>query len=110
HRIHRHARATPPETAARSREGSMSSDTPNAPSPRDRREAVREKAQQVRAQQSRARLVRRSALALGAVAAVAALAVVVTWAVSSAMGRPQLSPQNLDDDGFAVTSITGSLS
>ncbi|SFI20825.1 MULTISPECIES: DsbA family protein [Microbacterium] len=88
----------------------MSSDTPNAPSPRDRREAVREKAQQVRAQQSRARLVRRSALALGAVAAVAALAVVVTWAVSSAMGRPQLSPQNLDDDGFAVTSITGSLS
>lgn len=88
----------------------MSSDTPNAPSPRDRREAVREKAQQVRAQQSRARLVRRSALALGAVAAVAAIAIVVTWAVSSAMSRPQLSPQNLDDDGFAVTSITGAVS
>lgn len=88
----------------------MSSDNPTAPSPRDRREAVREKAQQVRAQQSRARLVRRSALALGAVAAVAAIAIVVTWAVSSAVGRPQLSPQNLDDDGFAVTSITGAMS
>lgn len=88
----------------------MSSDTPNAPSPRDRREAVREKAQLVRAQQSRARLMRRSGLALGAVAAVAAITVVVTWAVSSAIGRPQLSPQNLDDDGFAVTSITGSVS
>lgn len=82
-----------------------SDDTPNAP--RSSREAVREKAVQVQAQQSRARVLRRSALVAGVVAAVAVITVVVTWAVGSTAGRPQLSPGNTTADGFVVTDVTG---
>lgn len=84
-----------------------SDDTPNAPESRSSREAVREKALQVQAQQSRARVIRRSALVAGVVAAVAVVAVVVTWAVGSAAGRPQLSPSNTTADGFVVTDVSG---
>ncbi|ODT42305.1 MAG: protein-disulfide isomerase [Microbacterium sp. SCN 70-200] len=73
-----------------------------------RREAVREKAQQVHVQQSRARIARRVALITGAVAAVAVVAVVVSWTISGAVSRPQLTPKSADDGGFAVTAITGS--
>jgi len=82
-------------------------DTPNAPAPRDRREAVREKAQQVHARQSRARMLSRIALGVGVVAAVAVVGVVVSWAVGAAASRPQLSPATTQLDGFAVTSIPG---
>ncbi|MGV9194614.1 DsbA family protein [Microbacterium sp. MC2] len=83
-------------------------DSTSAPSPSDRREAVREKAQQVRARQVRARWIRRGAIGVTLVAAVAAVAVVVTWTVSSSAGRPQLTPANLNHEGgFAVTSVTG---
>lgn len=75
--------------------------------PRDRREAVREKAQLVQAQQSRARLIRRSVLAVGAVAVIAVAAVVVTWAFTSNAQKPQLQPQGASDDGFLVTNVDG---
>ena len=80
--------------------------TDSTPVVADRREAVREKAQQVRAQQSRARIVRTSALVAGVVAAVAVVAVVITWTVGGAMSRPQLSPENTEQDGFVVSSIS----
>jgi protein-disulfide isomerase len=79
----------------------------HVPEPQDRREAVREKAQQVQQQQSRARAVRRSALLTGAFVVVAAVVVAVTWAVQSAVTKPQLSPANATDGGFAVTAVTG---
>ncbi len=72
---------------------------------RDRREAVREKAQQVHTRQSRLRLARRSGLGLLAVGAVAAVAVTVTWTVSSSGSRPQLSPANATSDGFVVADV-----
>jgi protein-disulfide isomerase len=86
----------------------MSSDeSPNA-APRERRDAVREKAQQVKARQSRARLIRRTSLAVVAVAFVAIIAVVVTWTVSSSASKPTMSPANGVDGGFVVTGVTGS--
>ncbi len=86
----------------------MSSDeSPNA-APRERRDAVREKAQQVKARQSRARLIRRTSLAVAAVAFVAIIAMVVTWTVSSSASKPTMSPANDVDGGFAVTGVTGS--
>lgn len=86
----------------------MSSDeSPNASAPRERRDAVREKAQQVHAQQSRARAIRRATLVTVVVAVVAVAAVVVTWAVSSAASKPLLQPANVTDDGFAVTQVSG---
>jgi protein-disulfide isomerase len=86
----------------------MSSDqSPNVPAPRERRNAVREKAQQVQARQSRLRWVRRGSVALVAVGLVTVAAVLVSWAVGSAMSRPELRPQNVTDDGFSVTSVTG---
>ncbi|MFT4051241.1 MAG: thioredoxin domain-containing protein [Microbacterium sp.] len=75
-----------------------------------RRDAVREKAEQVQIRQSRARLVRRTVLGAGVVAAVAVVAVVVSWAIGSAVGRPQLSPESAQDDGFVVTSIASAVS
>jgi protein-disulfide isomerase len=88
----------------------MSTDdsTPES-APPGRREAVREKAQQVRAQQSRSRLIRRSALIAGTVAAGAVVAVVIAWAVASTVSAPQLSPRNVTDDGFAISSITSAV-
>jgi protein-disulfide isomerase len=86
----------------------MSDDqSPQVPEPRDRREAVREKAQQVQARQSRARVIRRVSVGIGAVAIVAVAAVVVTWAFTSSASKPQLQPANVADDGFVVTSVSG---
>ncbi len=86
----------------------MSSDeSPNASAPRERRDAVREKAQQVQAQQSRSRVIRRATLITVIVAVVAVAAVVVTWAVSSSASKPLLKPANVTDDGFVVTQVTG---
>jgi protein-disulfide isomerase len=82
-----------------------SDETPNAPAPRDRREAVREKAQQVHARQSKARVIRRVSAVAVIVAVVAATAVVVTWAVSSTAARPQLSPDNMTNDGIRVEVV-----
>lgn len=71
----------------------------------DRREALREKAQQVHTRQSRARIARRSGLGVLALGAVAAVAVVVTWTVSSTTARPQLSPTGATSDGFIVADV-----
>jgi len=87
----------------------MSSDeTPNVPAPRNTREAVREKAQQVHAKQSRARIVRAVIIGLVAVVAVGAIGTAITWAVSSSVSAPTLSPSGLEDDGIVVHEITGS--
>jgi protein-disulfide isomerase len=86
----------------------MSSDeSPNVPAERHRRHAVREKAQQVQAQQSRARLIRTTSLAAIIVAVVAVAAVVVTWVVTSSASQPLLSPTNVTNDGFVVTTVSG---
>jgi protein-disulfide isomerase len=86
----------------------MSSDeSPNVPEPKDRREAVREKALQVQAKQSRARVARRTSLIVGIVAIVGVAGVAVTWAVQSAASRPALSPANVSNDGFTVTAVSG---
>ncbi|GAA1680055.1 thioredoxin domain-containing protein [Microbacterium lacus] len=84
-----------------------SDDSPNVPAERDRRDAVREKAQQVQAKQSRARLIRTASIGAVVVGIVAVAAVVVTWVVSSSLSQPQLSPTNVTDDGFVVTTVTG---
>lgn len=89
----------------------MSSDeTPNVPTPRNSREAVREKAQRVHAQQSRARVMR--AIIIGAVAiiAVGAIGTAVTLAVSAQVSKPQLSPSGMDGDGVVVTDLAASAS
>lgn len=84
----------------------MSSDeSSNAAAPRERRDAVREKAQQVQARQTRFRRIRIASVATSIVAVVAIAGVVVTWAVSSAASKPALSPVNVTDDGFAVTTV-----
>lgn len=85
----------------------MSNDEPNAPALRDRREAVREKAQLVRAKQSRARTIRRISIVAAIAAVVAIAAVAVAWAFTSAASRPLMRPANVQDDGFAVTTVTG---
>ena len=86
----------------------MSNDeSSNVPEPNDRRSAVREKAQLVHARQKRARAIRATALTIGAVAVVAVVATGVTMAVTSQAARPDLSPANVVDDGFAVTSVSG---
>ncbi len=86
----------------------MSSDeSSNAAAASERRDAVREKALQVQAQQSRARLIRGVGIGVAVVAVIAIVAVVVTWAVSSSASKPVLSPQNVSDDGFVVTGVTG---
>ncbi len=82
-------------------------DTTPEPASVDRREAVREKAQQVRVKQKRARLVRRSALIAGVVVATVAVTAVVAWAISAAVGQPQLEPRNVEADGIPISSITG---
>ena len=82
-------------------------DTPNVPAERSRRHAVREKAQQVQAKQSRARRVRTVSIGAVLVAIVAVAAVAVTWVVSSSLSQPQLSPPNMTDDGFVVTTVSG---
>ena len=87
----------------------MSSDeTPNVPTPRNSREAVREKAQQVHAQQSRARLMRRIIIGAIAIVAVGAIGTAVTLAVSAQVSKPQLSPSGMDGDGVIVTNLAPS--
>ena len=87
----------------------MSSDeTPNVPTPRNSREAVREKAQRVHAQQSRARLMRRIIIGTVAVVAVGAIGTAVTLAVSAQVTKPQLAPSGMDGDGVVVSEISAS--
>jgi protein-disulfide isomerase len=84
----------------------MSSDeTPNVPTPRNSREAVREKAQQVHAQQSRARLMRRIIIGAVAIVAVGAIGTAVTLAVSAQVSKPRLTPSGMESDGVVVTDI-----
>lgn len=84
----------------------MSSDeTPNVPTPRNSREAVREKAQQVHAQQSRARLMRRIIIGAVALVAIGAIGTAVTLAVSAQVSQPQLTPSGMEQDGVVVTDI-----
>jgi len=86
----------------------MSNDeSSNVPDPNDRRSAVREKAQLVHARQKRARMIRTAAVAVGAVVVVGAVATGVTMAVTSQAALPDMSPANVVDDGFAVTSVNG---
>ncbi|QAY58751.1 protein-disulfide isomerase [Microbacterium protaetiae] len=86
----------------------MSNDeSSNVPDPNDRRSAVREKAQLVHARQRRARVIRTAAITVGAVIVVAGVATGVTMAVTSQTALPDMSPANLVDDGFAVTSVNG---
>ncbi len=87
----------------------MSSDeTPNVPSPRNSREAVREKAQKVHAQQSRARIMRRIIIGAVAIVAVGAIGTAVTLAVSAQVSKPQLTPSGMDGDGILVSDISAS--
>jgi protein-disulfide isomerase len=87
----------------------MSSDeTPNVPTPRNSREAVREKAQRVHAQQSRARIMRRIIIGALAVVAIGAIGTAVTLAVSAQVSKPQLSPSGMDGDGVVVSEISAS--
>lgn len=89
----------------------MSSDeTPNVPTPRNSREAVREKAQQVHAQQSKARLMRRIIVGAVAVVAVGAIATAVTLAVSAQVTKPQLTPTGMEDDGILISDIEATAS
>jgi len=88
----------------------MSSDDPsNAPVRRDAREAVREKAQQVQARQSRMRIVQRSLMAALGLVLVAAVAGSLVWVFSSNASKPQLSPSNVSDNGFAISSVSGAI-
>lgn len=73
----------------------------------DRRDAVREKAQLVQVTQARSRRIRTATLVSAVVAVVVVTAVVVTWAVSSAASRPMVSPANITDDGFVITTVSG---
>lgn len=86
----------------------MSSDeSPNVPAPRDRREAVREKAQQVQAKQSRSRIVRRTVIGVGAIAIVVVAAVAVIFAFTSSASKSNAQPANVTGDGFEITSVAG---
>lgn len=82
-------------------------DLSNVPAPRDRREAVREKAQQVHARHTMMSRIRIGALSFGGLVVVGAVVAGVVFAVSSSAGRPQVAPQNETEGGFAVTSVAG---
>ncbi len=82
-----------------------SEETPNVPSPRHTREAVREKAQRVRAHQSRVRVMRRVIIGAVAVAAVGGIGVAVALAVTSTISKPELSPTGMEGDGVIVHDI-----
>jgi len=84
----------------------MSSDESQNAASSERRDAVREKAQQVKARQSRARAIRRTTLVTLGVAVIAAVAVVVTWTVSSSATKPMADPSNVSG-GFVVTGVSG---
>lgn len=82
-----------------------SDDSSNAP--RERRDAVREKALQVQARQKRTHLIRTATISATVLAVVAVAAIVITWTVSSSASRPMLQPSNQTNDGFVVTDATG---
>ncbi|WP_159501326.1 thioredoxin domain-containing protein [Microbacterium sp. 18062] len=84
-----------------------SDDRSNVPVPRDRREAVREKAQQVQARHARAGRIRLVALVTSGVVVVGAVVAGVVFAVSSSTSQLQLSPRGESDGGFAITSVDG---
>jgi protein-disulfide isomerase len=85
----------------------MSSDeTPNVPTPRNSREAVREKAQRVNAQLSRARLMRRIIIGAVALVAIGAIGTAVALAVSAQVSKPQLTPGGMKDDGVVITDVS----
>lgn len=85
----------------------MSSDeTPNVPTPRNSREAVREKAQQVHAQQSRVRIMRRIIIGVLAIVVVGGIGTAVAYAVNSSIAKPMLSPSGMDGDGVVVRDVT----
>ncbi|MGO1506553.1 MAG: DsbA family protein [Microbacteriaceae bacterium] len=85
----------------------MSSDeTPNVPTPRNSREAVREKAQKVHAKQSRARIMRRIIVGAVAIVAVGAIGTAVTLAVTSTVTKPMMEPEGLDGDGIVVRTLS----
>ncbi|MDL9981086.1 DsbA family protein [Microbacterium sp. ASV49] len=83
-----------------------SDDSSNAPSSQ-RRDAVREKAQQVHAKQSRARRARRFWIVTGVVVLVGAVAASVVYAFASTAAKPLAQPQNVSNDGFQITSVSG---
>jgi protein-disulfide isomerase len=86
----------------------MSNDeTPQVPATRDRREAVREKAQQVHAKQSRVRVVRGVVLSVVGLAVLGAATAAIIWAFAEMGPRPLVQPANAQNDGFAVTTVTG---
>lgn len=84
----------------------MSSDESQNAASSERRDAVREKAQQVKARQSRARVIRRTTLVTLGIAVIAAVALVVTWTVSSSASKPMADPSNVSG-GFVVTGVRG---
>lgn len=84
-----------------------SDESPNVPTTRDRREAVREKAQQVHVKQSRMRVLRRLLLGVAGVVVIGGAAVAVTAALTSSGSRAQPQPATAHQDGFAVTAVTG---
>lgn len=84
----------------------MSSDeTPNVPTPRNSREAVREKAQQIQTKQSRARVMRGIIIGAVAIIAVGAVGTAVTMAVTSTVSKPMMNPDGLEGDGIVVRSL-----
>lgn len=86
----------------------MSNDqTPQVPATRDRREAVREKAQQVHAKQSRLRLLRGILLSAAGLAVAGVATAAIIWAFAEMGPRPVIQPANAQNDGFAVTTVTG---
>ncbi len=86
-----------------------SDDSSNAPVRRDAREAVREKAQQVQARQARMRIVQRSLMAAVGLALVAVIATSLVWAFSSNSSKTQAAPENVTDNGFAISSVAGAI-
>ena len=86
-----------------------SDDSSNAPARRDAREAVREKAQQVQARQARMRIVQRSLMAALGLALVAVIAGSLVWAFSDNAAKPQAAPENVTDNGFAISSVAGAI-
>jgi protein-disulfide isomerase len=83
-------------------------DSSNVPAPRDRREAVREKAQKVQAKHARARTFRLAALSALAVVIVAAVVTGIVLAVHSAASTPTTAPLNVTEDGgIPITSVAG---
>src|SRR5690348_341783 len=86
----------------------MSNDeTPQVPSARDRRKAVREKAQQVHVKQSRLRVLRRVLLGVAGLAVVGAATAAVVYALTEMGPRPLVQPANASNDGFSVTAVSG---